>query len=296
MAAGRYFLFEHPAYATTWHLDCVEEVMTQAGVQRVLAHQCRLGLGGVDKVGEALVKLPTYFLANCLAIAQRLDRQCTGGHRHAGTVGAGKMLTQCAAYPTMLCSAIVQGFERRLRQDGRELAALGAEVSDPQHDLPLFAANDPEGDPDCDIETLDSKGGKLDVKLARAAREQEMAFAKERQIYEDASAGDRLARVGKPPVGTKWVDTARGDDQNPQYRSRLVVTEVRRPWSEKRTAATPPLEALRLLVAPAAHDSRKTGKGAADAPAGCRPGSLVPRCHPRGLSATSSRRPAGQRA
>ena len=87
-----------------------------------------------------------------------------------------------------------------------------------------------------------------------------MVFVKERQIYEYASVKECLARTGRPPVGTKWVDTNKGDDQNPQYRSRLVATEVRKPWSDKWFAATPPLEALRLLATLAARGNPKTGR------------------------------------
>ena len=258
MNAGRYFLFEHPAYATSWQLECVQEIMARPDVQRVLAHQCRFGLRGVDKIGKALVKKPTYFLTNCPAIARRLDKQCAGGHRHAGTVGVGPMLAGCAVYPPMLCNAIAQGLEQQLRQDGREAAALEAEISRVDCDLPLLAADDPDDDPDVDYEAFDdAKGGSLDVKLVRAARAEEMEFVKERQIYEYASVKECLRRTGRPPVGTKWVDTNKGDDEHPQYRSRLVATEVRKPWSDKWFAATPPLEALRLLVALAARGSSK---------------------------------------
>ena len=105
-----------------------------------------------------------------------------------------------------------------------------------------------------------ARGGKLDVKLLQAARQEDMEFVKERQIYEYTSVKDCLARAGRPPVGTKWMETNNGDDQSPQYRPHLVATEVRRPWSEKWFAATPPLGTLRLLVALAARGSRKTGK------------------------------------
>ena len=58
----------------------------------VIAHQCRFGLKGTDQTGEALVKKPTRLLTNSSAIARQLNRQCTGGHQHATTVGQGKML------------------------------------------------------------------------------------------------------------------------------------------------------------------------------------------------------------
>ena len=123
VAAGRYFLFEHPAHATSWLLDFVIAMAARPGVQRVLAHQCRFGLKGTDQLGEALVKKPTRFLTNCDAIARKLDRGCCGGHRHANTVGNSAMLRQCAIYPPAFCQAIVQGLEQQLRStpDGPRL-------------------------------------------------------------------------------------------------------------------------------------------------------------------------------
>ena len=32
--------------------------------------------------------------------------------------------------------------------------------------------------------------------------------------------------MGKPPISVKWVDVNKGDDLNPNYRSRLVAREI----------------------------------------------------------------------
>ena len=52
----------------------------------------------------------------------------------------------------------------------------------------------------------------------------------------------------------KWVDTNKGDDQSPNYRSRLVAREVRQHWEQAIFAPTPPLEALRTILSIAATD------------------------------------------
>ena len=52
--------------------------------------------------------------------------------------------------------------------------------------------------------------------------------------------------MGKGPIGTRWIDTNKGDDEDPEYRSRIVAQEVN---TEKRIdlfAATPPLEANKM--------------------------------------------------
>ena len=57
--------------------------------------------------------------------------------------------------------------------------------------------------------------------------------------------------VGNPrenPIGTRWVDVNKGDDQNPDYRSRLVAQEINDHKREDLFAATPPLEAKKMLM------------------------------------------------
>ena len=51
------------------------------------------------------------------------------------------------------------------------------------------------------------------------------------------------------PIGTRWVDVNKGDDANPEYSSRLVAQEIKRDNREDLFAATPPLEAKKMLMA-----------------------------------------------
>ena len=52
----------------------------------------------------------------------------------------------------------------------------------------------------------------------------------------------------------KWIDINKGDDEHPNYRSRLVAREVRKAWESSIFAPTPPLEALRSVLSLAATD------------------------------------------
>ena len=59
---------------------------------------------------------------------------------------------------------------------------------------------------------------------------------------------------GRGPITTRWIDTNKGDPTNPNFRSRLVVREIKaRKRPEERIpqnmlfSSTPPLEAIRLL-------------------------------------------------
>jgi len=85
--AGRFFLFEHPLSASSWKLASLSGLMKMAGVTQTTIHQCAYGLKSCDKEGEGLVLKPTRFLINSSGIAGKLQRKCTGGHRHVHLVG-----------------------------------------------------------------------------------------------------------------------------------------------------------------------------------------------------------------
>ena len=62
---------------------------------------------------------------------------------------------------------------------------------------------------------------------------------------------DCYSRTGGPPVSTKWLDINKGDDNEPDYRSRWVGREFKGKDNDRDDlfAATPPLEAKRSLIA-----------------------------------------------
>ena len=52
----------------------------------------------------------------------------------------------------------------------------------------------------------------------------------------------------------RWVDVNKGDDVNPNVRSRLVARQIRQAGEEAIFAPTPPLEALRSVLSMATTD------------------------------------------
>ena len=46
----------------------------------------------------------------------------------------------------------------------------------------------------------------------------------------------------------KWVDANKGDKKNPEHRRRLVAQEIKKDRGEDLFAATPPLEAKKMLL------------------------------------------------
>ena len=73
--AGPYFLHEHPAYASSWQTDIMEDSMRDNGVVKVTADQCQYGCADSD--GNPLKK-PTSFMTNAPELAKELEDRCNG--------------------------------------------------------------------------------------------------------------------------------------------------------------------------------------------------------------------------
>jgi hypothetical protein len=98
----------------------------------------------------------------------------------------------------------------------------------------------------------DVTNARLDVKLMRAARALKMhVFEKMGVRAERLPRHVAKARGGKIIKG-RWVDTNKGDSSCPDYRARFVAKEYNVGVDPTLYAATPPLEALKLLLAQAA--------------------------------------------
>ena len=97
----------------------------------------------------------------------------------------------------------------------------------------------------------DVTGNELVPDLVRAARAEEMVYFKKLGVYKVVPRSDQR-RTGGKVIGTRWVDVNKGDSSNPNCRSRLVGREFNVGRDDSLYAATPPLEALRLILSNAA--------------------------------------------
>lgn len=102
------------------------------------------------------------------------------------------------------------------------------------------------------IATDDVTGKPLDAKMVRAAREDEMAELERLRVYDVVDLEECWHLTGRPPITAKWIDTNKGDDLKPKYRSRFVARQIRQLHGgssrEDVFAATPPWEAVKLLL------------------------------------------------
>ena len=74
-----------------------------------------------------------------------------------------------------------------------------------------------------------------------------MGYFKRMGVYRKVQrqeAKDAGVRV----ITTKWIDTNKGSDSEPNYRSRLVARELNLSERPDLFAATPPLESLRYTI------------------------------------------------
>ena len=106
----------------------------------------------------------------------------------------------------------------------------------------------------------DVKGGELKVADVRRGREEEVTYMKNKGIWEVVPIEECWNETGKPPTGTRWVDTNKGTDDCPDVRCRLVARDFRKKGGtdkEDLFAATPPVEAERMALSRAVTRSKK---------------------------------------
>ena len=97
------------------------------------------------------------------------------------------------------------------------------------------------------------------------ARKLVIEYANKKPVWHKISR-KQAKEMGWKIVKSRWIDISKGDEENPNYRSRFVGKEFNDGEVEGLFAATPPLEALRLILSWAATggtgllDGTKTGE------------------------------------
>ena len=100
------------------------------------------------------------------------------------------------------------------------------------------------------------------------ARKLEISYAEKKPVWEKIQRW-KAKEQGWKIIKSRWIDINKGDDKNPNYRSRMVGEEFKDRDIEGLFAATPPLEALRLILSWAANrasvgPSSDAGRGGRD--------------------------------
>ena len=197
---------------------------------------CTFGMTQSDAQGEALIKKMTGFMTNSPEIAKQLNSKCSGDHRHIQLFNGRAAKAQ--VYPDKLCQKIISGLINQMKADGRlNEGEIGATTP-----MEINAAEIIEQYWD------DMSGELLDTQLVKMARNEEMIEVRKHKLYDKVPIQECWEMTGKAPIGVRWVDVNKGDRIHPEYRSRIVAKEIKTDKREDLFAATPPLEANKLLM------------------------------------------------
>jgi hypothetical protein len=260
---GDYFVHEHPAGATSWKCECIRRMMSIPGVIATVADQCQYGLTSKDELGVGAARKATRFLTNAPYIAEELNKRCPGDHRHVHLISGRASGAQ--RYPHGLCAAFCRGAANQLRKkkpleprDEREIRERikerTLEEKIRRKDLGVQEISTMTHQ---DTEAWDDvKQVWLDPSKVKEARAEEMDYVRKMKVY------DKVLRSDCPgkPIPVRWVDTNKGTEGDPNYRSRVVAKELKatHPGDPAELyAATPPLEAVKVVISHAASGGRK---------------------------------------
>ncbi len=257
---GRYFVHEHPFWATSWQLQKIEKIMSQDGVERVRGDQCQYGAqtqedDGQSRRGDPILK-PTGFMTNSAAIGRALSKRCEGagglcsrpeGGKHRTC--SGKHARAAQKYPKELCRALLRGVRDQMHADGLlKNGCYGVQAPDDDAEIEKNLHGPEQGYSGRYRDDL--TGLVLKDALVEEARAKEMTFFRSKKVWRKISRQQARARGCKSPISVRWVDVNKGDDMCPNYRSRLVARQMKAMDRSGNSyfAPAPPLEALRTVI------------------------------------------------
>ena len=67
-------------------------------------------------------------------------------------------------------------------------------------------------------------------------------------MYDKVPIAQCYQKTGRVPIIVRWIDVNKGDVQSPTYRSRFVAREINIYKRNDLFVATPPLEALKMII------------------------------------------------
>ena len=238
------------------------KVMAMKGVKKVVADQCRYGLQSKGEGGLGPARKATGLMTNSPCIALQMQRRCPNRngyqiHKHVQLYGGRARAAQI--YPPGLCRAICKGLVDQLEADrnGQHLL-MNMEYDEFQSSKELLNASkqaqrqyeivEEEQDKEPEVAWDDVSGATLHPKEVRRAREEEIKYVRDMDLYEKVPINECYMKTGKSPISVRCIDINKGDESNPNYRSRLVAREINTHKRDDLFAATPPLEALKLIL------------------------------------------------
>ena len=277
LLAGRHFLHEHPAGATSWNDDWIKKLISHPKVSAVVSDQCEYGLLTPDANGTPTpAKKPTRWMSSSPHMIKRLSKRCGGDHAHQHLVSGRAKAAE--DYSLELISEILRGIRDTADHEEDWDDSLGKDVENATKVAGCFHdVKDINLGAVYKAEDAMAKTENLSVKFKHDKGRSEVRKLEFKERYKDEYTGEDLPMgyvreamreeldyfcdrvwVGVPLseaqsdpeakiVGSRWVNCNKNDAHDPDVRCRLVAQEVNLHADDSFYAATPPLEAKRLL-------------------------------------------------
>ena len=268
--SGRYFFHEHPDGAGSWQETMMKRLMSRQGVHRVSGDQCQFGSKSKDEQGIAPARGRIGFFAKAVCVAKRLNKKCPNTnqynvHRHVILTNGRASAAQ--VYPDKLCQEICLGIQEQIKRD-REGQYLLANVEnnngttskgmvEEANKLRKRYKTVEEEEQDFGEEAWDDVyGSPLKQQEIIKARQEEIEYVNKMKLYEKVPTSEAYPQTGKGPISVRWIDINKGDNENPNYRSRFVAREINTSKRNDLFEATPPLEAWKTVLSIAASGNK----------------------------------------
>ena len=225
-------------------------------------NQCQYGLVTTQNGLTMLARKSTGFMTNSPCIVNQMDKQCpnkSGWQIHKHIALEGNRTKQAQVYPKELCQAIRVGLQLQLQAD-KDGQFLLANIGDPSketseelkktaNELKMrYKTVEEENDQELEEAWDYVSGAQLDPKVVRGARQEEVEYIHKMNLYSKVPIKECYNKTNKGPISVRWIDINKGDADRPNYRSRLVAREINTHKRDDFFVATPPLEALKLLL------------------------------------------------
>ena len=181
-------------------------------------------------------------------------------HRHVQLISGRARKAQ--EYPRKLCEAIVEGIRKQIECDewGVVKVNLGDKDLKKRISEVMAVTRQTEGAPGHDEDDGeggqdtwawdDITGAQLNAEKVRDARKEEIGYIRQHKVYKKVRRSS--VPEGAKVIQVRWIDINKGDETNVDIRSRLVAKDFNTEDRPDLFAATPPIEAMRIIISEAA--------------------------------------------
>ena len=128
---------------------------------------------------------------------------------------------EAARYPRGLCQAILRGITKQGRDDSiLKDGCFGLQARDGDADVGATIRGPAQG---CTGKCKDVLADQvINGSMVVGPKADEFPFFYTTGVWVKRPHGAARAKTGRPPISVRWVGVNKGDDVNPNYRSRLL--------------------------------------------------------------------------